>query len=108
MALRWWYSSTNSPATRMAVDSVLDLLEARRGRIAAVVLLVVLAFFFVLRPDSVEVRMSRVCGSLYRLARTPADSAAIDTSRTGVRAPDNTAVIPTETCGDLRRSGRLK
>ena len=91
----------------MSCDSLLDLLESRRVRIGAVVLLAVLAFFVVRSRDSVEARMNRVCGSLYRLARTAADTVAIDTSRTAVRAPDNMAVIPAETCGDLRRAGRL-
>ena len=91
----------------MALDSALDLLESRRVRVGAAVLLAALAFFLVRSRGSVEDRTAEVCGSLYRLARTAADSAAIDSSRTAVRAPDGMAVVPVETCGDLRRAGRL-
>ncbi len=92
----------------MTFDSVLDLLESRRVRIGAVVLLAILAFFFARSRQSLEPRVSRVCGSLYRLARTAVDTAEIDTSRTALRDWHDQVVIPAETCGDLRRAGRIK
>ncbi len=92
----------------MTFDSVLNLLESRRVRIGAVVLIVAIAFFVVGRRESLEGRMGRVCASLYRLARTAADTAAIDTSRTALRTYRDRVEIPAETCGDVRRAGGAK
>jgi hypothetical protein len=92
----------------MSFDSFLDLLESRRVRIGAVALLVVVALFYASRHDSIEARMGRVCASLYRLARSAADTAAIDTSRTALRTRLDGVVIPEQRCGDLRRAGAAK
>lgn len=88
----------------MTLDSLLDRLESRRVRIGAVVLLVAVSFVLWSRRESLDYRMGRVCASLYRSARTAADSAAIDTARTALRSWRNQVVVPAETCGDLRRA----
>ena len=51
-------------------------------------------------------RVARVGNGLYRNARTAAESTRIDTSRTAVRAPDNTVVM-SERCGQLQITDRL-
>ena len=92
----------------MTFDSFLDVLETWRVRIGALVVLIVLAAWLRSRHDSADAQVARVCASLYRnAAHTAADTAAIDTSRTAVRGPDNTIVM-SETCGQVRRTQRLE
>lgn len=73
----------------MTFDSILDLLESRRR-------------------ESLEPRIARVCASLYRPARTAADTTGVDTSPTMLRTWNDQLVIPATTCADLRRAGTLK
>lgn len=91
----------------MNLDRLLDAVESRPVRIVALALIVAVATWAVQRHYSVDARVARVCSSLYRAAHTVAESTAVDTSRTAVRAPDNTVVV-SEPCGELRLAGRLK
>ena len=92
----------------MTFDSILDRLESRRFRIGAVVVLIVLAVFWTRRREALEPRIARVCASLYRHARTAADTIGVDTSRTMLRTWNDQIVIPATTCADLRRTGLVK
>jgi len=91
----------------MSLDSVLDVLESKPVRTVALGLIGAVGLFVLQRYDSADARIARVCNGLYRGARTVAESTAVDTSRTAVRAPDD-RVVTSETCGELRLAGRLQ
>jgi len=91
---------------RATFDSFLDFLESRPFPLVATVLFTAVTAWLLHRYYSVDGRVARVCNGLYRNARTAAESTAIDTSRTAVRALDNTVVI-SERCGQLQITDRL-
>jgi hypothetical protein len=93
-------------ATPVTFDTALDFVESWPFRIGAVVLLVAGVAWIQVHDDSVDRQATDVCVSLYRTARTAAESTGIDTSRTLVRKPHNTAVV-SEPCVRLRLTGRL-
>ncbi len=87
----------------MTFDAFLDYLEQHGLQILMAGLVVLLSVMASRTGDSVERRLAKVCRDLYERAPTAADTARIDPAHPAVRAPDHTAVVPTQSCGDLRR-----
>jgi len=87
-----------------------DVLDSPRVHLVARIVFVAVALsltWALTRHSSADSRFARVCRGVYAHARTPAESAAVDTSHTIVRAHDGTLVL-SPTCGAMRRAGKLE